>query len=71
MNKILEEKELALLTGYQRPKQQAQFLTENGIKYLINAQGKVIVTRDWLNGWDKVMPASNEDAINWDFLDAS
>jgi hypothetical protein len=42
----LSDAEVAELTGYVQPKRQARWLSENGIRVLINGRGKVRIPRD-------------------------
>jgi hypothetical protein len=72
MKYIISQEELSVIPGYKRATQQAKFLDENGIRYLINSNGQVITTSHWMNGWDKYIVANQDEGFNMDFLqDAS
>lgn len=66
---IVKGEQIEILTGYKRAKQQAKWLDENGIRFHIDANGQVVTTRDWLNGWDKVIPQNDSDEFNMEFLE--
>ena len=46
MSAFLDDTDLLRLTGYKRPADQARWLEENGIPFVRNSRGKVVVRRD-------------------------
>jgi len=58
---LMHGNDIEVLTGYQQPKKQAQWFIDNGIRYVIDANGKVVTTNEWLNGWDKYHAIASED----------
>lgn len=42
----LSPEELLTLTGYKRPADQARWLDRNGVPYITNARGKLVVRAD-------------------------
>lgn len=50
MSEYLPSTELHALTGYARMKQQAEWLAEQGIPYLIDSRNRLIVSREHVRG---------------------
>lgn len=46
MHAFLQPDELLTLTGYKRPADQARWLQEHGIPFLLNRLGRPVVRRD-------------------------
>lgn len=44
---FLDDADLQRLTGYKRPTDQARWLEDNGIPFIRNSRGRLVVRRDY------------------------